>query len=161
MDHHDEWYHSVFIIEFSKRVGPTKKNLVWLGFWVMFPSLKTQKFEWWMMETENRILVFSVSEIWVMVAKSELCDWVMWPNNNFGVFEIKWGLGWVMGFELRVMSYEYWVIKTESWPNQMSSCFLCEKLLHLYAIGFITECFQIFIFDEVKNFVANNICLSC
>ena len=104
----------------------------------MFPSLKTQKFEWWMMETENRILVFSVSEIWVMVAKSELCDWVMWPNNNFGVFEIKWGLGWVMGFELElwVMSYEYWVIKTESWPNQMSSCFLCEKLLHLYAIGF-------------------------
>ena len=61
-----------------------------------------------MMETKNRISVFSVSEIWVMVAKSELCDWVMWPNNNFGVFEIKWGLGWVMGFEL-----ELWVMSIE------------------------------------------------
>ena len=63
------------------------------------------------METENKILVISVSEIWVMVAKSELCDWVMWPNNNFGVFEIKWGLGydlWVLSlsYELRVLNYE-------------------------------------------------------
>ena len=64
-----------------------------------------------MMETENKILVISVSEIWVMVAKSELCDWVMWPNNNFGVFEIKWGLGydlWVLSlsYESRVLNYE-------------------------------------------------------
>ena len=64
-----------------------------------------------MMETENKILVISISEIWVMVAKSELCDWVMWPNNNFGVFEIKWGLGydlWVLSlsYELRVLNYE-------------------------------------------------------
>ena len=27
--------------------------------------------------------------------------------------------------------------------------------------GFVTKCFQIFIVDEVKNFAANNICLSC
>ena len=27
--------------------------------------------------------------------------------------------------------------------------------------GFITECFQIFTVDKVKNFVANNICSSC
>ena len=64
-----------------------------------------------MMETENKILVISVSEIWVMVAKSELCDWVMWPNNNFWVFEIKWGLGydlWVLSlsYELQVLNYE-------------------------------------------------------
>ena len=82
------------------------------------------KYEWWVMSDEwwklsdgnwvmkiccpNRPLVFSVSEIWVIVAKSELCDWVMWPNNNFEVFEIKWGFGWVMGFEL-----ELWVMSIE------------------------------------------------
>ena len=35
----------------------------------------------------------------------------MWTNNNFGVFEIKWGLGydlWVLSlsYELRVLNYE-------------------------------------------------------
>ena len=122
LDHLDfEWYQLVFITEFPKRMGPTEKNLVWLGSWAMFPSLKTQKFEWWMMETKNRISVFSVSEIWVMVAKSELCDWVMWPNNNFGVFEIKWGLGyelWVLNlsYELWVLSYEIWVMAKPNKP---------------------------------------------
>lgn len=48
-----------------------------------------------------------------MMAKGELCDWVMWPNKNFGVFEVEWGLGydlWVIGFEFEflVMSIELW-----------------------------------------------------
>ena len=76
------------------------------------------------MEIENKILVFSVFEIWVMVAKSELCDWIMWPNNSYGVFEmIKWDLGyelWVMSlgfeFELWVLSYENWVMAKPNEP---------------------------------------------
>ena len=108
------FHHWVF-----KTRGFHQKNLVWLGFWVMFPSLKTQKFEWWMMKTENKILVFSVSEIWVMVAKK----WVMWSNNNFGVFEIKWGLG-----------YELWVLSIELWKlshGQTKQALILTKYLPL------------------------------
>jgi len=39
--------------------------------------------------------------------------------------------------------------------------FLCEKLLHLYVMGFVTKFFLIFIIDEVKNFATNNIVQSC
>ena len=49
---------------------------------------------------------FSVFSFWNMSYGGK--KWVMWPNNNFGVFEIKWGLGWVMGFEL-----ELWVMSIE------------------------------------------------
>ena len=53
--HKTEWYHSIFITYDPKLMGPTKKNLVWLSFWMMFSSLKTQKFEWewWKLKTEN------------------------------------------------------------------------------------------------------------
>ena len=50
-----------------------------------------------MMKTENRIFISYGGK-----------KWVMWPNNNFGVFEIKWGLGyelWVLSLSL---SYELW-----------------------------------------------------
>ena len=122
------FHHWVF-----KTRGFHQKNLVWLGFWVMFPSLKTQNFEWWMMKTENKILVFSVSEIWVMVAKK----WVMWPNNSFGVFEIKWGLGyelWVLSlsYKLWVLSYKNWVMTKSNEPLFSlweATAFVCHRVL--------------------------------
>ena len=39
--------------------------------------------------------------------------------------------------------------------NCSSSSFSLKKLLHLYAKGFMTKEFPIFIVDEVKNFAAN------
>ena len=51
--------------------------------------------------------------------------WVMWPNNNFGVFETKWGLDyelWVLSlsYELWVLSYENWVMAKPNEPLNIS-----------------------------------------
>ena len=46
-------HNSVSITHNSKMVGPTERKLVWICFQVLFPSLNSLIFEWWVMETEN------------------------------------------------------------------------------------------------------------
>ena len=67
LDHHDfEWYHLVFIIEFSKRVGSTKKILFGLVFgWCCHHSkLKNLSDGWWKLKTEFWCFLFLKYELW-------------------------------------------------------------------------------------------------
>ena len=102
--------------------------------WFLGDVSITQNSKFWVMDDENWKQNFGVFSFWNMSYGGK--TWVMWPNNNFGVFEIKWGLGYEL-WDLS-LSYEDWVLSYENWvmakPNEL--LFSCEKLLRLYAIGF-------------------------
>ena len=80
--------------------------------WFLGDVSITQNSKIWVMDDGNWQQNFGVFSFWNMSydAKGELCDWVMWPNKNFGVFEIKWDLG----YELWVLSLS-WVMSIELW----------------------------------------------
>ena len=98
----------------SKMRGSHRKKSCWA--WFLGVISTTQNSKIWVMDDGNWKQNFGVFSFWNMSYDGK--KWVMWPNNNFEVFEIKWGLGyelWVLS-----LSYEYWVLKIESWPNQTS-----------------------------------------
>ena len=52
--------------------------------------------------------------------------------------------------------YKAYFKSHQVWKRKPKTHILCVKLLRLYALGFVTNYFLIFIVYEVKNFVANN-----
>ena len=68
----DEWvfgsYHSFFITEFSKHVGPTKKIMFDLVSTLVFITQNSNKFEleWWKQETTNGCFQKLRTKLWVL-----------------------------------------------------------------------------------------------